>query len=200
MYRTALTTTPQRSFSGPSIAQFASTLLVCAGLLLLLRAPVSSDRGTPGESGTTVCAGSPDAPRDRQWTDGAAVNAPDSCDDEDGDDEDGDDTSSSGSGQAISDGLRSPAVLDEASELVREYVASRVRRPLDAHTVRGPPDGPQEPCDVDVDDDDDDDDPSANDSAPLLAANRRAPHLLSSVHCFRSASVDCGSALRAPPQ
>jgi hypothetical protein len=194
--RSALTTITPRSFSGSEIAQFASTLLVCAGLVLLLPEPGSSDRNGLSETGTSVCTASHDTSQDHQWTDGVALNPPDSCDDED-DDDDGDDDSSGGSGQAIGTSHQTPhhdGVLHE----MHADVDTHMFRPLDAHSLRGPPDGHQESSDADVDDDDDS--PDAHQSALLVAAHSREPLHSAAVDDFRTASDNSGHALRAPPQ
>jgi hypothetical protein len=196
--RSALTTIRQRSFAGPGLAQFAATLVVCAGLVFLLPAPVSSDHDALTDDGS-ACAESPDSSRDHQWTDGVGVNAPDSCDDDDEDD-DGDDDSSGGSGHAISTGERLAHNVADSLHFVHMQVDPRVSRPLDAHSLRGPPAFHQESTDADVDDDDDDDSLCAHRSVPLAAANSREPDLLPTVNAFRAASIESGPALRAPPQ
>lgn len=197
-----MTTIRHRSFAGPGLAQFASTLIVCAGLVVLLPEPVSSDHDLLSDADTSFCAASQDSSRDHQWTDDVRVDDPDSCDDDDDGDDDGDDDTPGGSGQAISAGQHGPANLADALHVVHMDADLPTSRPLDAHSLRGPPAGNQEPCDVDVDDDDDDDDdsPGAYHSASIPAAQSREPHLLASVHPFRPASVDSGHALRAPPQ
>jgi hypothetical protein len=197
--RSALTTIPCRSCSGPGLAHFASTLLVCAGLVLLLPEPVSSERDGLSEAGTSVCAASHDTSQDHQWTDGVAVNPPDSCDDED-DDDDGDDDSSGGSGQAIGASHHIPH-LDAALHGLHADIDRHMFRPLDAHSLRGPPSIRQESTDADVDDDDDDDDSlGGHHSGPLAAANSREPQLFSIVQFFRVPSIGSGNALRAPPE
>jgi hypothetical protein len=199
--RSALTTIPCRSFSGPGLARFASTLLVCAcaGVVLLLPEPVSSTHDLSSQARTSVCAESHDPVQDHQWTDDTGINAPDSCDDDDEDDEDGDDDSP-GSGHAIADGQRGPAHLDHALHLVHIDVDPRVFRPLDAHSLRGPPAVHQESSDADLGDDDDDDSLGAHDSVPLAAASSRQPHSPVSIDSLRKTSIRSGQALRAPPQ
>jgi hypothetical protein len=197
--RSALTTITRQPFSGSEIAQVASTLLVCAGLVLLLPAPVSSDRDTLTETGTTVCAERPDAPGNHQWTNGAVVEAPDSCDDED-DDDDGDDDSSGGPGQVIAASQRIPAHHNDASHVVQVDSDAHTFHPLDAHSLRGPPAGQKESSDADVDDDDDDDDSLGAHHSVLRAAAHRTPHSLSTVDAFHSAAIGSSQALRAPPQ
>lgn len=195
---TALTTIRHRSFAGPRRAQFASTLVVCAGLLLLLAATMSSDRDALSATDPSACADSPDAPRDHQWTDDAGINAPDSCDDDDSDN-DGDDEGAGGSGQAIAATQRAATHLGDAFRILHVQIDRRAVRPLDAHSLRGPPSVHQESSDADVDDDDDDDSLGAHHSAPL-AANSREPDLLASANPFHSTSTGSGHALRAPPQ
>src|SRR5438067_4564429 len=117
--RRALTTIPCRSLGGAQLAQFASTLLVCAGVVLLLPTPASSDHDALSESGASVCVDSPNPSPDHQWTDGVAINAPDSCDDEDEDDDDGDDESPGGAGHGIAPSHQIPAHHDAASRVVR---------------------------------------------------------------------------------
>jgi hypothetical protein len=192
-----LTTIHRGSFSGPELTQFASTLLLCAGLVLLLQQPVSSDRVALSEAGTSVCAESSHDPRDLHWTIGAILNAADSCVDED-DDDDGDDESSGGSGHAVGAHHRVPANHNDASSPVHVDGEAQGFRPLDAHSLRGPPAVDQESSDADVDDDDDDSF-RAHQSVPLAAANSREPHVPARVDGFRAASLDSGHALRAPP-
>jgi hypothetical protein len=189
----------RRSFSGPELTHFASTLLVCAGLVLLLAEPVSSDRVALSEEGTSVCEESPHGPRDQQWRNGAAVDAPDSCDDED-DDVDGDDESSGGSVQAIAVSTRIPTNHDDASPLV--YVGNDAHgfRLLDAPSLRGPPAVHQESSEADFDDDDDDESLRAHHHVLIAPANRREPHVPARDDGFHAASLDAGHALRAPPQ
>jgi hypothetical protein len=197
--RSALTTIPRRSFAGPGLGQFAYTLVVCVGLVLLLPAAVASDREASTGADASSCAASPDHSRDQQLTDDLVVEAPDSCDDDDGDDDDGDEDGPSGSGHAISASYRL-ASFDDTSQVLHGDVDPRIFRPLDAHSLRGPPAFHQESSDADVDDDDDDDSLSTHHSAPSAAAARRAHDILSTVHFFHPASLDSGNALRAPPQ
>jgi hypothetical protein len=192
-----LTTIPCRSFSGPGLAQFASTLLVCAGLVLLLPEPVASDRAGSSEAGTSVCVAPPHGAQNHQWTADVSVDAPDSCDDED-DDDDGDDDSSGGSGQAIAASHRT-AHFEDASHVVHVDVVTHMFRPLDAHSLRGPPSDDQESSDADVDDDDDDDAQTASHAVPPAAANSRESQLPLTL-AFHAASIRSGHALRAPPQ
>jgi hypothetical protein len=192
-----LTTIHRRSFFGPELTQFASALLVCAGLLLLPE-PVSSDHDELREKLAPVCGASADTPQDHQWTTGAAVNAPDSCDDEDDDDE-GDDDSSGSSSQAIAATQRIAANHNDALRIVHADRDAHTFHPLDAHSLRSPPSGQKESSDADVDDDDDDDNVGAHHAAPRAAADRK-PHALSGVDTFHPASTGSSQALRAPPQ
>jgi hypothetical protein len=171
---------------------------VCAGLVLLLPEPVSSDHDLVSDAGTTVCNPLRDASPNHEWTNDAGINAPDSCDDDE-DDDDGDDDSAGGSGHAIAGSHHEPAHLDAALHLVHVDVDFRVFRPLDAHSLRGPPSIHQESSDADVDDDDDEH-LRADHSAPPVAATRREPHVPVSVHPVRQPSLSSGHALRAPPQ
>jgi hypothetical protein len=193
-----VTTIHRRSFSGPELTHFASTLLVCAGLVLLLAEPVSSDRVALSEAGTSVCAESPHGPRDQQWTNGAALDASDSCDDED-DDDDGDDESSGGSGQAIAVSKHIPTNHNDASPLI--YVGNDANgfHPLHAPSLRGPPTVHQESSDADFDDDDGDESLRAHHHVLTAPANGREPHVPARVDIFHTASLNTGHALRAPP-
>jgi hypothetical protein len=199
--RRALTTIPRRSFSGSQLAQFAWTLLACAGVVLLLPQPASSTQDGMLDVGTSVCRISPDAARTHQWTDDVTANDPDSCDDEDEDD-DGDDDSFGGSGDALVGNHRWPTHIESASSVVHGTIAFRVFRPLDAHSLRGPPSVHQESPDAEFDGDDDDDDDSlgAHRAVILAAANSREPGLLSPPQFFHKAFTGSGRALRAPPQ
>jgi hypothetical protein len=196
-----LTTNRLRSFAGPGLAPFASTLVVCAGLVFLMPAPVLSDHEALIDAASSACAASPDPSRDHQWTDDVAVEAPDSCDDDGGDD-DGDDDAPDASGQALSAGQRGPASLEDARDIVHLSVDVQVFRPLSAHSLRGPPALQQESSDADVDDDDDDDDESLRTphSVSLVAADSRDPHVPVTVDAFHAACIGSGHALRAPPQ
>ena len=191
-----MTTIRRRSFAGPALAQFASTFVVCAGLVLLLPAPVSSDHDALTDD-PSVCADSPDSSRDHQWTDDAGLNSPDSCDDDGEDDDDGDDDSSGGSGHAISAGERLAANFNDSFHLFHVQTDPRVFRPLDAHSLRGPPADDQKSSDA-CPADDDHERLRAHHQVPLPAASRRDPHFPFSVDCFRPASIGSG-ALRAPP-
>jgi hypothetical protein len=194
--RSALTTIPCRSFAGPVLGQFAYTLVVCIGLVLLLPAPVASDRGASTGVDASFCAALPDPPGGHQLTDDLTVDAPDSCDDDDGDDDDGDEDGPSGSGHAISASHRL-ASHDDTFHVLHVDIDPRIYRPLDAHSLRGPPAFHQESTDVD---DDDDDSLGAHHAVPPAAAKSREADVLSRLHFFRAASIDSGNALRAPPQ
>jgi hypothetical protein len=196
--RVLSTTIRGRSFSESGRARFASTLLVCCGLALLLPASAPAERGG-GSAGTSVCAGSPEPSRDHQWTKSAGLTAPDSCDDDD-DDDDGDDDSSGGSGQAIAASQRTPANHNDQSHIVHVERDAHTCRPLDAHSLRGPPAGQKESSDADVDDDDDDDDSVGAQHSALQAAADRAPRSLSSLDTFHPPSTGSDQALRAPPR
>src|SRR3954452_3684956 len=196
--RRALTTIPRRSFSGLQLAQFASTLVACAGVVLLLPQPASSNPDGVLDVGTSVCRVSPGAARTHQWTDDVTANDPDSCDDEDEDD-DSDDDSFGGSGDALVGNHRWPTHIESASPLVRGTIAFRVFRPLDAHSLRGPPAVHQEPSDAEFDGTDDDS-LGAPRAVILAAAHSREPGLLSPPQFFHKAFTGSGRALRAPPQ
>jgi hypothetical protein len=198
--RRALTTIPRRSFSGSQLAQFASTLVACAGVVLLLPQPASSNPDAMLDVGTSVCRVSPDAARTRQWTDDVTANDPDSCDDEDEDD-DGDDDSFGGSGDALAGNHRWPTHFESASSLVHATIAFRVFRPLHAHSLRGPPSVHQESSDAEFDRNDSDDDRESFHASVLLStATSRAPGLLSTSESFRTASIGSAPLPRAPPQ
>jgi hypothetical protein len=197
--RSALTTIRFRSFAGAGLAQFAYTLAVCAGLVLLTQAPVTSDREALTDADGASCSATPDRSRDRQWTDDVNLTDPDSCDDEDDGDDDGDDDAPGGSGHALSADHRTPANSGDTLHLVRAHVAPRLFHPLDAHSLRGPPAQSQDSNDADVDDDDDDDDADATQCGPSAVATRRQPHVSATVLSFRAASIDSGLSLRAPP-
>jgi hypothetical protein len=200
--RSALTTIRPRSIAGPVLAQFALMLVVCAGLVLLLPVPVSSDHDGSNDADTSLCAAPTDPSRGHQLTDGATVNDPDSCDDDDDGDDDGDDDDGpDGSSQALASAHRGDPHLDAAFHIVRIEADRRPYRPLDAHSLRGPPSLNQESNDADVDDDDDDDGSlRAHHPVFLAAVSSREPHLPLSVDSFRTASIGPGPALRAPPQ
>ncbi len=199
--RSALNTIRPRSIAGPVLAQFALTLVVCAGLVMLLPVPVSSDHDDSSDADASICTGSTGSTRGQQLTDGATINDPDSCDDDDDGDDDGDDDDGpDGSGQALASAQRGAPHLDVAFHIDQIETDRRPYRPLDAHSLRGPPSLQQDSTDADVDDDDDDDGSLRTHRSVSLAAADRRESRPASVHSFRAASIACDHALRAPPQ
>jgi hypothetical protein len=200
VFRTnAVTTIAERSFAGLAVAHFAMMLVVCGGLLLLLPIAASTN-GVPAMAGVPAldCAAPANRAGDSQLTDDAAgLDAPDSCDDED-DDDHGDDDSASGSGQAIAASHRIPANHHAVSQLVHVDSDAHRLRPLDAHSLRGPPQNEETSPDADVDGDDDDPSPEHSVVRPAAsscdASLRRAADFLSASSIRFSVL-----SLRAPP-
>jgi hypothetical protein len=199
--RSALKTIRPRSIAGPALAQFASMLVVCAGLVMLLPVPVSSDHDDSNDADPSICSASTGSTRGHQLTDGATLNDPDSCDDDDDGDDDGDDDDGpDDSGQALASAHRGDPHLNAAFHIIQIEADRRPFRPLDAHSLRGPPSLNQESNDADVDDDDDDGSLRAYHPVFLAAVSSREPRIPLSVDSFRTASIGPGPALRAPPQ
>lgn len=177
------------------------TLVVGGGLMLLLP-PVAPATGAPLIAVVPAlgCAASADKTRDHQFTvDTAGLDAPDSCDDQD-DDDDGDDDSSGGSGQAIAASDRTPANHNELSHLVHVDSDTHRLRPLDAHSLRGPPRDDERSTDADDDGDGDDDDPSPEHSAVLPATGNCDARLRKAADFLSPSSSLFGDlSPRAPP-
>jgi hypothetical protein len=198
-----VTSIHERSFAGLAVAHLTMTLVVCGGLLLLLPASVSaSGAATIGIVPAGACAASPDRVGDQEFTANAAgLDAPDSCNDED-DEDDGDDDSSGGSGQAIAASHHTPANHNDVSHLVHLDSDTHRRRPLDAHSLRGPPqtDERSDERSSDADVDGDDDDPRPEHSVILPAASRSDASLRGAADFLSPSSTRFSNiSLRAPP-
>jgi hypothetical protein len=158
----AVTTIHGRSFAGVVVAHLAVTLVVGAGLVLLLPVPTLAE-GFPAAISmiaTHPCHGSAESTRGHQLIgDDAELTAPDSDDDDD------DDDAPTGSDAAIAvDHCRTTARGD-VSDLVHVEAESWVSRTVEGHSLRGPPSDDDTSSDAD-DDYDNDDDPCAEYSAP----------------------------------
>jgi hypothetical protein len=172
---------------------FASTLLICSGLFMLVQtSPAPSAR--PLDQSNACDGKAPGLPH--SMSSAVTQEDPQSPDDDD-------DDAPTGSDAATASGDRVAARLDAMCRVIEMEADPRPFRALDAHLLRGPPSDRPDPDDLDdIDDDDKDDDDCGRDEDRAVPSpvDSHNPRIVARADFLRAFFATSEQSLRAPPQ
>jgi hypothetical protein len=189
-----VTTIHDRSFPGLAVAHLAVTFGVCAGLLFVLptgRLPAAMP--TIAVVPALDCVAAAERAADHQLTgDAAALDAPNSCDDDDEDD------TPIGSDAAVAVHQCSTVVGRDVLHVIDLEIDACLSRTIDSYSLRGPPAGDETSSDPEVDADDGD--PVPEDSIGLPPASTGESCCFTASEFLSASSIPSSDfSLRAPP-
>jgi hypothetical protein len=189
-------TTRLSSCARLGLARVVSTLVVCGGLPLLIHAAAAPASDPLTASFPLTCGLAADAAGHAVWTNQAALDDPDSSDDDGDDDVPGGDA-------AITVDTHQHGVVGPLAEQIHVPIEVWISHTRDGHALRGPPalDDDNSLSDNDDEDDEDDDDQLKTLRTVVAVADTSCrTHLVASPVAARAPSSPLrGHSLRAPP-